>query len=250
MVGLIFFIWYYILMKKNPYPGKFIVIEGLDGSGKSTQSKLLISHLKKEGYKTAIIDFPQYGTKSAGLVEEYLNGKYGTSEEVGSYRASIFYTCDRYDASFKIRKWLKEGKVVISDRYVASNIGHQGGKIKNKKERKFFLKWLYNLEYNIFGIPKPDITFILKTSPKLAREMAPKITDKDKKRKRIAYLGRKIRDIHERDLSHLTRALNSYLETAKEFPREFKVIESMENNKFIPLEIIHQKIWKIIKIIL
>ena len=237
-------------MKKNLYPGKFIVFEGLDGSGKSTQSKLLISHLKKDGYKTAIIDFPQYGTKSADLVENYLNGKYGTSEEVGPYRASIFYACDRYDASFKIQKWLKEGRIVVSDRYVASNIGHQGGKIKDKKERKKYIKWLYNLEYEIFRIPKPDITFILKTSPQLAKKMAPRIIDKKKKKKRIAYLGSKIRDIHERDLNHLTQALNSYLETAKEFPKEFKVIESMENNKFIPPKIIHQKIWRIIKIIL
>ena len=249
-VGQIFFIWYYILMRKNPYKGKFIVFEGLDGSGKSTQTNLLVSHLNKEGYQTEKIDFPQYGTKSAGLVENYLNGKYGTSEEVGPYRASIFYACDRYDASFKIRKWLKERRIVVSDRYVASNIGHQGGKIKDKKERKKYIKWLYNLEYEIFRIPKPDITFILKTSPQLAKKMAPRIIDKKKKKKRIAYLGSKIRDIHERDLNHLTQALNSYLETAKEFPKEFKVIESMENNKFIPPEIIHQKIWRIIKIIL
>lgn len=233
-------------MKRNFYLGKFIVFEGIDGSGKSTQLKLLSKHLKKHGYGVVTIDFPQYGTKSAGLIEEYLNGKYGNSLEVGPYRASIFYACDRYDASFKIRKWLKEGRIVVSDRYVASNIGHQGGKIKNKKERKTFLKWLYNLEYNIFGIPKPDITFILKTSPKLAREMAPKITDKVKRKKRIAYLGSKTRDIHERDLSHLTKALNSYLEIAKEFPKEFKLIECMKNNKFISPEIIHQEIIKIV----
>jgi len=237
-------------MKKNPYPGKFIVFEGLDGSGKSTQNNLLAEHLKREGYEVKRIDFPQYGTKSAGLVEEYLNGKYGSSESVGPYRASIFYACDRYDASFKIRKWLKEGKIVVADRYIASNIGHQGGKIKDKKKRKRYLKWLYSLEYEIFGIPKPDICFILKTSPELAWKMAPKITEEEKKKKRKAYLGRKIRDIHEKDLVHLAASLNSYLEAAKEFPRDFKVIECLERGRLLPPELIHQKIWKIVKAIL
>jgi dTMP kinase len=227
---------------KNTYLGKFIVFEGLDGSGKSTQSKLLVNYFKKEGCKTIKIDFPQYGTKAAGLVEEYLNGKYGSSEEVGPYRASIFYACDRYDASFKIKKWLKEGRIVVSDRYMVSNVGHQGGKIKNKKERKRFIKCLYDLEYNIFGIPKPNITFILKTSSKLSRKMAPRITDKEKKRKRIAYLGKKIRDIHEKDLNHLQHALNSYVEVAKEFPKEFKIIECIKNGRLLSPDKIHQEI--------
>ncbi len=234
-------------MNKNSHPGKFIVIEGLDGSGKSTQTKLLIKHLRKERYRVMKIDFPQYGKKSAGLVEEYLNGKYGSSEEVGPYRASVFYACDRYDASFKIKKWLGEGRVVVSDRYIASNIGHQGGKISNKRERKEFLKWLYCLEYEIFKIPRPNFTFILKTSPKFSLKLAHKITDEEKKKKRKAYLGKKKRDIHEKDVKHLTRALSSYLETAKEFPREFKVIECIENNRLLSPDEIHQKIWKSIK---
>ena len=82
--------------------GKFIVIDGTDGSGKATQTNLLVERLKKENYDVETIDFPQYGQKSAALVEEYLNGKFGTAEEVGPYIASIFYACDRYAASFKI----------------------------------------------------------------------------------------------------------------------------------------------------
>ena len=140
-------------------PGKFIVIDGTDGSGKGTQTKILVKRLENLGYDVAMADFPQYGQASAGLVEQYLNGNYGTAEEVGPYKASIFYACDRYDASFKIRKWLEEGKIVISNRYVTANMGHQGGKISNRKKRKKYFDWLYELEYKIFNIPKVEVSF-------------------------------------------------------------------------------------------
>lgn len=209
--------------------------------------KLLADHLRQKGVKTEIIDFPQYGKKSAGLVEEYLTGQYGTLEEVGPYRASIFYACDRYAASFKIRKWLKEGKIVISDRYVGSNVGHQAGKIKNKKERQKFLKWLYNLEYNIFKIPKPDITFFLKTFPELSQKLSAKITDKAKQTKKKLYLGSKKQDLHEKNLRHLKNALNAYLEAAKMNPKEIKIIECIKNKKMLTPKVIHNKIWQIIE---
>ncbi|MBU2634906.1 hypothetical protein KJ841_00320 [Patescibacteria group bacterium] len=238
-------------MKKNIYSGKFVVLEGLDGSGKSTQSKLLIKRLRREGYKVEIIDFPRHGEKSAWLVDEYLRGKYGTAEEVGPYRGSIFYACDRYDAGFKIRKWLKDGKIVIADRYLASNIGHQGGKIKNRKERKKYFDWLYHLEYEILKIPKPNYNLILKTSPALSLKLANKITDKEKKARRKAYLGRSgKRDIHEKDKKHLENTLKSYLHAAEIFPKEFKVIECIKNEKLLPPEVIHEKIWKLVEEIL
>jgi dTMP kinase len=235
-------------MIKKKYPGKFIVFEGIDGCGKSTQTKLLTDYFIKKGYMVEKIDFPQYGKKSAGLLENYLQGTYGLAEEVGPYRASVFYACDRYDLSFKIRKWLEEGKVVISDRYVVSNIGHQGGKlIKNSKKWEQYIDWLYDLEYNLFEIPMPDYTIILKTSADLSKKMSNKITEDDKKQKRIAYLGNdKKHDIHERDKKHLSDALESYMKVAKKFPKEFKVVECVEDNKMIPIDIIHNKIIKII----
>jgi len=237
-------------MLKNSYKKKFIAFEGIDGSGKSTQLKLLANRLKKEGHKTAFIDFPQYGKKSAGLVEEYLNAKYGTSREVGPYRASIFYACDRFDASFQIRDWFKQGKIVITDRYVGSNIGHQGGKIKNKKERSKFLKWLYELEYSIFDVPKPNFSFILKIPLAIAYGLSGKITDKTKKAKKKIYLGRKKRDIHEKDLKHLSDAEKSYLEIAKQFPKDFKIIECFKNGKLLSPNVIHNDVWKIVQKIL
>lgn len=238
-------------MIDNSYPGKFIVIEGLDGSGKSTQKNLLVERLKKKRFRVEMIDFPQYGTKSAGLVEEYLNGKYGSSKEVGPYNASVFYACDRYDASFKIRKWLESGKIVICDRYVASNMGHQGGKINNKEEREKYLKWLYNFEYDFLKIPKPDINIILKTSPEFSMKLANKISDKIKIQKREAYLGDSTKkDLHEKDKSHLINTLDSYLKLVKEYPDEFQVIECLDNGNLLSPDIIHEKVWQLVKEIL
>lgn len=233
-------------MTKNKKTGKFIVFEGIDGSGKSTQTKLLAKYLKRKGYKTAFIDFPQHGQKSAGLVDEYLTGKYGEAKEVTPYQASLFYACDRYDASFKIRKWLKEGKIIIADRYIGSNVGHQGGKIKNPNERKKYLKWLYNLEYRIFKIPKPDINFILKVQPKTAYALCQRITDKKKLAEKKAYLGSK-KDIHEKDLNHLENTEKAYLFAAKEFPEDFKVIDCFDGGVLLPPGAIHQKILQVVK---
>jgi len=252
MVGLIFFICYYILMRKNSYSRKFIVFDGLDGSGKSTQLNLLISHLRKENYPVAFFDFPQHGERSAALVDDYLNGKYGSAFEVGPWRASIFFACDRYDASFKIREWLTEGKIVVCDRYVGSNIGHQGGEIKNNDERKKYISWLLDLEYDIFGIPKPDLNFILRVTPEIAVELSDsgKIKSQQKLFKRQSYLGGKPKDMLESDINHQKNALDSYLWAAKTYPGLFTVIECVESERLLPPEIIHDKIWQEVKKIL
>lgn len=210
------------------YLGKFIVIDGTDGSGKTTQTKLLVERLINMGFLVEMADFPQYNQKSAGLVEEYLNGRYGSPDEVGPYRASIFYACDRYDASLKIKKWLEEGKIVIANRYVASNMGHQGGKIKNGLERKNFFDWLYKLEYELFNIPMPDLNVILHVDAAVAQKLVDKKGARD-------YVGGIKRDIHEADIKHLKQAEMVYLEIASSFPG-FKLIECAENNQLMPVE--------------
>lgn len=224
--------------------GKFFVFEGIDGCGKSTQTRLLADYFIGEGYKVEKIDFPQHGERSSLMVDDYLNGKYGSSDEVGPHIGSLFFAIDRYDASFRIKKWLKEGKIVISDRYVVSNLGHQGGKIiKNRKEWKKYVKWLYNLEYDIFGIPKPDKTFILKTSAGSSLVMSNRITDIKKRQRRLLYLrDHSYQDIHEKDRGHQSNALKSYLMAAKEFPKDFKVIECFSKGKLLPPEVINQKV--------
>ena len=219
--------------------GIFILIEGTDGSGKTLQTGLLIKRLKKLNKKVEQISFPQYGQPSAFLVEKYLNGEFGSASEVGPYRASILYAVDRFAAANQIRKWLKQGKIVIANRYVASNMGHQGGKIKDAKKRRQYLDWVYDLEYNILGIPKPDVNLILHVTAKISQQLV----DKKGERK---YLKGKKRDIHEDDLNHLRDAEQAYLEINKRYP-EFKIIECVENNKILPPQIIHQKIWQIIE---
>ena len=105
--------------------GKLIVIDGTDGSGKGTQTELLVERLKNEGHAVFMLDFPQYGERSAAMVEDYLNGKFGTADEVGPYKASIFYACDRFAAASEVKKRLARGEICISNRYVSANMGHQ-----------------------------------------------------------------------------------------------------------------------------
>ncbi len=212
------------------------MIEGTDGSGKSLQTELLVKHLKKAKQKVEQISFPQYGKKSAGMIEDYLNGKFGTAKEVGPYRASIFYAIDRYAAAPQIKTWLAQNKIVIANRYVASNMGHQGGKIANLKERKKYFDWNYNLEYKIFGIPKPDVNLILHVTPKISQKLI------DKKGAR-EYLHGKKRDIHEADLNHLKDAEQAYINITKLYP-EFKLIECVKNGQILPPEQIHAIISK------
>jgi dTMP kinase len=214
----------------KPYPGKFIVLEGIDGSGKSTQSNLLLKRLAAEGYETTSFHFPQHGERSATVVDDYLNGKYGSINEVLPYQAAIFFACDRFDASFRIRANLVTGKIVISDRYVGSH-AHQAARIKGPQERTKFYQWVFDLEYNIFKIPQPDISLILKTSPEISFKL----------------LGDKSRDIAETYINHQKNSLDSYLQLAREFPNDFIVIECMEGEKLLSLQIIHEKIWEQVK---
>ncbi len=218
--------------------GKFIVIDGTDGSGKTTQFQLLVEEIKRNGFDLEIADFPQYGQKSAGMAEEYLNGKYG---KVDAYVGSIFYAVDRFDASFKIRKWLDEGKIVLSNRYVTANAGHQGGKIDDNAERIKYFKWLDNLEYNIFKIPKPDLNLILHVPAAVAQ----KLVDKKPKEMR-AYAGGKKRDIHEADLDHLKRAEKAFIQISELFPNT-KLVECFEAGKLLSIEEIQAKIWNYVR---
>ncbi|MFP4424243.1 MAG: dTMP kinase [Candidatus Woesearchaeota archaeon] len=213
---------------------RLFVIEGTDGSGKGTQTRKLRERFEKEGHEVETIDFPQYERNSSGLIKEYLNGTYGSAEEVGPYRASIFYACDRYDASFKIRRWLDKGKVVIADRYVSSNMGHQASKIDDPSKRERYLKWLDHLEHEIFGIPRPTAIIYLHVPAEIGQELV-------KKKMLRTYIKDDTADIHEKDISHLKKAEKTYNEISEKFG--WIKIECMKEGKIMDIEEIHEKIW-------
>src|SRR4051812_33763098 len=123
--------------------GKLVVIEGTDGTGKGTQFELLKKRLKKAGYKIATFDYPRYEEPSSYFVREYLTGSYGTLKEVGPYTSSVFFAVDRYAGSFNKRKSLSDGRIVLCNRYVGSNMGHQGAKFSDVKKRQAYFKWLF-----------------------------------------------------------------------------------------------------------
>ena len=158
---------------------------------------------------------------------------------MGPYRASILYAVDRFVAAFKIRKWLDDNKIVIANRYVASNMGHQGGKIKDPEARKKFFAWNDDLEYNIFRIPRPDLNIILHVPAGIAQTLV------DKKGHREYLAGAK-RDIHEDDLHHLQNAEEAYLEIARTFPN-FELVECVENGELLSIEAIHKKAWDVVR---
>ena len=190
--------------------GKLIVIDGTDGSGKGTQTEKLVERLKAEGYSVFMLDFPRYGERSAVLVEDYLNGKFGSAEEVGPYRASVFFACDRFAASKDIKERLERGEIGISNRYVSANMGHQAGKISDSFERDKFLDWLKELEFGIFGIPEPDCQILLYADPEVAQKLVDKKGARD-------YVGGEKRDIHEADINHLKNASDAFLYCAGKF---------------------------------
>lgn len=213
--------------------GALIVIDGTDGSGKATQTKLLVNRLRASGLPVETIAFPQYGHPSAGLVEAYLHGEYGTVNEVDARIASIFYAADRFDASFTIRRWIDSGKIVVLDRYVSANMGHQGSKIPDQNEREKFLVWLRDLEYGLFGLPQPDVTVILLVPSAVAQKLA---TARD---------GDKI-DIHQADPAHLAAAEATYRWLINHEPN-CHTIECAPDGELLSREAIAELVWRTVQ---
>jgi dTMP kinase len=221
--------------------GVFIVIDGTDGSGKATQTARLAERLAAVGRDVVVADFPRYGEPSAYFAERYLRGEYGELDEVDAYRASVFYALDRFDASFAIRDALARGSVVVSNRWVSANKGHQMAKIADPDERARFLAWVNELEYGVLGVPKPDRTLLLHVPADLGFEL---VARKDER----TYLQGRARDIHENDRQHLRAAEAAYLSLLALDPAErWCRVECVEDGRLLTVDQIADRVWEAVR---
>ncbi len=205
--------------------GLLSVIDGIDGSGKTTQIKLLAENLKEQKVPFEIISFPRYKDNIYGkLIKRYLEGEFGSINEVNPYLMSVVYAGDRALARPLIEKWLSEGKLVLVNRYVSSSKAHMGANLPEEK-REEFLKWLDELEYQTNAIPREDLTIFLKVDPKVGQK----------------NVSGKHHDIHEENLRHLEQANKIYLSLAKK-ENNWYVIDCMEGGRMKAREEIHQAI--------
>jgi thymidylate kinase/thymidylate synthase ThyX len=214
----------------------FITIEGTDGSGKTTQFKLLHQRLLEAGYDVEVFDFPQYDKPSSYFLKEYLNGNYGSADDVNAYAASLFFALDRFEAAPAIKTALNEGKVILSNRFTGSNMAHQGTKFKHPEERRGYFIWVDNLEFQTLGIPRPDLSIVLRVPAEIGQNHV----DHQGKGN---YTDSK-RDIHEADISHLQRSVEVYDDMCQLFPRDFVRIDCTRGDSMLSVDNINDLLWE------
>ena len=215
--------------------GLFIVIEGADGTGKSTQYQLVKKRLLEQGFEVLDMHFPRYKHESSFFVRQYLSGKYGGAEDVNPYTGSLFYALDRYQASSEIRQAIKDGKIVLCDRFVGSNMAHQGTKLKDDAQRRGYFLWLDNLEFETLGIPRPDLNIVLNGSLS---------TILNRLQKRHQNNSTASQDIHEINQEHLKNSLSVYKDLCNLFPKDYIMIEGERGGKILDETTISNIIWE------
>ena len=213
--------------------GKLIVIEGTDGSGKSTQFRLLTQRLENDNIAFQKLVFPQYAEPSSALIRMYLGGEFGSKPtDVNAYAASTFYAVDRYASYKKVwGNWYEQGGLVVSDRYTTSNAVHQASKEPAERQSEF-LKWLYELEYDRLGLPKPDLVVYL--------DMPTEITEQLMRRREADT--NTTADIHEQDSEYLATCRRTGKAAAEFYG--WTVIQCVRDGRMRSIEDIHEEIYR------
>ncbi len=219
--------------------GKLIIIEsGCDSSGKATQTQQLFLRLTAEGYDVKKIEFPNYQSPASSLVKMYLKGDFGKDpKSVNSYIASTFYAVDRF-ASFKT-EWEEiyhQGGLILADRYTTSNMVHQGAKLHGP-ERDKFLDWLWELEFNLYQLPVPDLVFFLDMPPEFSARLMVERNNK--------ITGNREKDIHERNKQFLRDSYENSLFIAQKY--RWIPVSCVQGGQLRSIEAIHQEIYLTVK---
>lgn len=228
------FISYVSTLKKRR--GKLIVIDGGDGSGKTTQANMLVGYFKKKEIPVKYVDFPQYyhsfHGKTAGKL---LRGEFGKIDEVSPYFASLTYALDRATMRREMEDFLAKGGVIVANRYATSSMAHQAAKFTNEKDQKEFLKWIYELEYKIHRIPKENMVIYLHVPYQSAQGLL---------EKRSLQTGKE-QDMAEKNTEHQRRSEEMYLSLAKKY-KHWKTIECMNDDKLLSREEIFEMVLNLV----
>lgn len=220
----------------------FIVLEGVDGSGKSTQIAKLRDMFAQRGIPTEYLHFPRFDAPYFGeLIARFLRGELGSIEQVDPYIVAMLYAGDRRDAAAMIRGWMDQGKVVICDRYVYSNIGYQCAKVADSDEREKLRKWILSLEYDYFAIPRPDVSLFLDVPFAFTKR---KLLQEQREGDDRAYLNGK-KDIHEQSMD-LQRAVRQVYIDAAEWDEAMHVVDCSCQGEMASPEQIFERIMGVV----
>lgn len=218
--------------------GTLIAIDGGDNVGKATQADLLMRRLVEEGIAVGKMDFPRYSQNTFGhLLQDCLHGRCGDFMGLHPKVAATLFAADRFESKKELKEWLEEGRVIILDRYVSANMLHQGAKIDDPDEREEFLKWLDHVEYEIFGMPRPDLTIYLEVPPEESQKLLEYVTE----------IGAKEPDVAEADREHQQKVADcaNYLRQSRDRWVSIQCLD--ETGKLRSRDDIHEELFSIVK---
>lgn len=218
--------------------GLFVAIEGIDGSGKGTQAKRLLDRLEHEGRRATLLSFPRYESTFFGrAIGTYLNGGFGSLEHVDPHLAAVLFAGDRHESRNMLLEAIRDHDVVIADRFVASNVAHQGAR-RSGAARVELVDWILELEHEVFALPRPDLVVLLDVPVAVA---AKQIATKRQRSYTDAAA-----DLHESDHGHLDRARAAYLELADREPNWHRVPGALDAETARPIEEVAEDVYELV----